>query len=803
MSLLHMSAMRSSFKFCLFISLSSLVVLTACSDKSKLLNEGKQLFTKGYYDKAAIAFKNAVDLDPKDPEAHYQFAEALTKLGDGQNAANQYLAALAEDPKYDLARLHLGQLLLAANQLDNAQKISKELLIRDSNNLDAKILLANIQVFKNNTDNAITELNSVLHVQPDNIQANLLLATIQLKTGKVESAIESLKKISEKNPTDVSALSLLAKIYLQSNESDKAEPILTSIIKIEPKKLEHRKTLLMYWVAKNQLDKAEQVLKTATEELTDDVNAKILLVEFLFQKRSPEVAMAELLPLIDQYPENTDLRFELIKLEVAQNHADKAEQALKEIIDLDKDSAFAVKAQTQLARLYVATQRTSEAKALNTQILTVHPKETDAVVLRGEIALAERKISEAINDFRSVLADQPQNISVLKLLSAAHLQNNDPVLAKENLQKILAIAPNDEAAAVELANVLVKTGDTEQAVQLIEAVVKEHPKSKVALQGAYSIYSAQKEWDKTQDFAKRMQSAYPDEGVGFYLSGLAYQAQGKLDASVHAFEQALVKQSDAVEPMTQLVKGLLSLKQSDKAISTLTTSLKQQPKNFVFLNMLGSVYMNDKKYEEAISAFNKASIIKPEWSVPYHMIAVAYTALDKKADAIQALTLGVSHTKSNLEVVNDLATIYSSLGEHDKAISVYEEAYKVNPSSLDLLNNLIIYLTEFGKDKTALEKADKLAEPLKKLDNVYSMDTIAWLYYKLGKYTEAHDLLLKVINANLESPSINYHLGMVYYQLKDNANAIEYLQKSLDKKVDFSGSEIAKQSLNTLKTANH
>ena len=125
-------------------------------------------------------------------------------------------------------------------------------------------------------------------------------------------------------------------------------------------------------------------------------------------------------------------------------------------------------------------QRTKEAKELNTQILKEHPKETDSVVLRGEIALAEGRISDAITDFRSVLVDLPQNVAVLKLLSNAHIQNNDPVLAKENLQKVLVLTPNDESAAVELANVLLKTGDTEQAGQLIDAVVKEHPKSKLA-----------------------------------------------------------------------------------------------------------------------------------------------------------------------------------------------------------------------------------------------------------------------------------------------------------------------------------
>lgn len=789
---------KKSFSALLLFSL-----LTACSEKSALLERGKKLYAEGEYTKAALVFKQAIELDNTDSEVRYQFAETLLKLGDLQNAANQYAAVLAEDPKNDVARLHLGQLLLAANQADNALKIASDILTRDANNIEAKLLFVGVLLANNNTDRAITELNALLNAQPENVKANLLSATIQIKTGKLDQAVATLIKTSEKNPTDASVLLSLAQVYIDTNTLDKAKSTLEAIIKIEPKKLEHRKRLMQFFVASKQLDEAEKVLRTTTEELTDDANAKILLVEFLYDKRTPEIAMAELLPFIDESPKNSALRFALVKLEIAQNHADKAEQALKEIIELDVKSPEALNAQTQLARLYVAMQRLEDAKTLNAQLLKDHPKDLDSLILRGEFSIAEGRLAEGISDFRNVLNVQPQNIAVLKLLSSAHLQNNDPVLAKENLQKILALSPNDESAAVDLANVLIKTGANEQAIQLIDAVVKEHPKSKLALQGAFSIYSAQKQWDKAQEFSKRIQSAFPEEGVGYYLSGLAYQSEGKTEASIHAFELALGKQPDAVEPMTQLVKGLISLKQSDKAVVTLTNSLKQQPKNFVFFNMLGSVYLNDKKYDDAISAFNKASIIKPEWSVPYHMIAVAYNAQQKKTDAIQALKLGVTNTKSNLELVNDLVALYSSQGEHDKAIAVYEDAYKLNPNSLDTLNNLVIYMTEFGKNKEVLSKAVKLADPLTKLDNPYSMDTLAWLAYKQGEYTKAEELLSKVLVSIPESVISNYHLGMVYFQQHNEVKAAEFLKKALDKKTDFMGIATAKQTLETLNSKSH
>ena len=104
--------------------------------------------------------------------------------------------------------------------------------------------------------------------------------------------------------------------------------------------------------------------------------------------------------------------------------------------------------------------------------------------------------------------------------------------------------------------------------------------------------------------------------MGYFLSGLAFQAEGKIDKSVPAFENALAKQPDAIEPLTQLIKSYLALKQPDKALAKLNEIIKQQPKNFVAYNLLGGVYLSDKKFSDAISAFKKAVSIKPEWSTP-------------------------------------------------------------------------------------------------------------------------------------------------------------------------------------------
>jgi len=60
---------------------------------------------------------------------------------------------------------------------------------------------------------------------------------------------------------------------------------------------------------------------------------------------------------------------------------------------------------------------------------------------------------------------------------------------------------------------------------------------------------------------------------------------------------------------------------------------------------------------------------------------------------------------------------------------------------------------------------------------------------------------LKVIEQDPALAIANYHLGMVYYKQNDSVKARDYLQKAIDKKVDFTGLDTAKETLKSIDSA--
>src|ERR1035441_8982010 len=86
--------------------------------KARFLATGNQLLKKKDYQRAALQFKNAVHLAPKDADAHYGLAQAYLALGGFQQAATELYKATELDPKNAKAQLSLAELLAGSSNKD-------------------------------------------------------------------------------------------------------------------------------------------------------------------------------------------------------------------------------------------------------------------------------------------------------------------------------------------------------------------------------------------------------------------------------------------------------------------------------------------------------------------------------------------------------------------------------------------------------------------------------------------------------------------------------------------------------------
>ncbi len=106
------------------------------------------------------------------------------------------------------------------------------------------------------------------------------------------------------------------------------------------------------------------------------------------------------------------------------------------------------------------------------------------------------------------------------------------------------------------------------------------------------------------------------------------------------------------------------------------------------------------------------------------------------------------------------------------------------------------------KLETALKYIKKAVEL--KPDNGYILDSLGWVYYRLGRLAEARDELEKALKLTADDANIHDHLGDVYRALHDFDKAREAYRKAIELFSEQEKKAAVEKKINELEAnANH
>ena len=130
-----------------------LVFLGGCStdpnkQKLKYLKQNK-------LQEAVVQFRNAIQVDPRFAEAHYQLARAYLGLKNPEAAYRELMVTVTLAPQNSEAQLQLAALLIGARRYNQAQATAKKILTLDRGNVRAHEILGETYTLTRDFPNAI------------------------------------------------------------------------------------------------------------------------------------------------------------------------------------------------------------------------------------------------------------------------------------------------------------------------------------------------------------------------------------------------------------------------------------------------------------------------------------------------------------------------------------------------------------------------------------------------------------------------------------------------------------------------
>jgi Flp pilus assembly protein TadD len=201
----------------------------------------------------------------------------------------------------------------------------------------------------------------------------------------------------------------------------------------------------------------------------------------------------------------------------------------------------------------------------------------------------------------------------------------------------------------------------------------------------------------------------------------------------------------------------------------------------------GNAKLAEDKFEEALSLYQQALSIHPEYARAHYNIGVAYQKSGRCRNAIASYQIALSIEPKDYDALYNLGIVSRDIGELGNAADTFRKAIDLNPESAETHYNLAITLRDMGETKDAAESF-RVAVRLKPdyLSASISLALIAWLH----KNWDACQKHLHLASKNMGNLSgrdkksiIAYHKFLMSLLKYKDGHPDYYLDKTSPRKI--------------------
>ena len=767
--------------------------------KAKHLEKGQTFLAAGNFEKARVEFQNALQIAPKDVEARFEMGVVDEKLGNPREAAQFYQGTIDISPDHAGARAKLARLYLFSAGPGQALELIKPAMEKHPDDAELLTVRAAARVQLKDLNGAQEDAERALQLAPTNEDAVAVLAGIYTSEDKKDKAQALLEQSIQRLPDTADLRLVLAQIYMQQNRLADAEVLLIKLVSLKPEEKSHRLRLAQFYAQSNQIDAAERTLRQAVKDLPAQRDVKLSLVAFLAARRGRDVAEKELNSMIAAAPDDSELKFALAGFYEQGKEPAKAEAVYRDVIKKENLNPPGLSARDRLASARLQENDLTGALKLANEVLAKSPRDDDALLIRGSIALATKDPRSAIADLRAVLRDQPNAVSVLRSLARAHLANGEPAVAEETMRHAVEANPKNPVLQLEFAQLMAQMGKTGEAKSIIGELVKQSPDNFEALDTQFRIALSAQDLATAKSAADAIVGLRPKVSVGYMYQGMVAEADKHSDEALRLYTSAADLQPNAAEPLDAVVRLLVSANRVPEAIKRLDDVSAKFPDASFALTIKGDLLLRNGKFADAKDAFKQAIARTPKWWPPYRGLASAQVAAkDDPAVAIATLRNAKAVVDETEQVSVQLALLLESQGKADEAIREYDEIIRRYPQSEVVANNLAMLLATYKNDPASLDRARDLSARFANSPNPSYLDTYGWVLFKRGDATDSVPVLTRVVAKVPDAALSRYHLGMAQSLAGDNSGARDNLLRAVNSGTQFAGLDEAKATLNKL-----
>ena len=369
---------------------------------------------------------------------------------------------------------------------------------------------------------------------------------------------------------------------------------------------------------------------------------------------------------------------------------------------------------------------------------------TEGALFAGKVSASLDETGKAQQYLEKVRQARPDDIDVHSILASVYDSQRNFEMAILSYEKVISMDASLDEAYYGLGMVYIKMRRFEQALPYLEKAVELNPVYKDAF---YYIGSAQqdlKKYERAADAYKMYLESDPENAwEAYYRMAVCYVELEKYDEAIAAFQSSMEEKPDEVmigydlaqvyerskqydkaeetyrrlsqmtpedpiRPYRAMLMMYNKAKMPDKAIQVAVEITQMDPNNYESFYNLGYMYMNSSKYNEAITAFNKALELNPGYEYTYSNIGYIYYQQKKYKQSIDIFKKLVEIIPGNTNAWYFIGVNYMLLKNFDSAVDPLKKAVELQPNNANAFYNLAIAYLNLHDNYSAREIYNKL-----------------------------------------------------------------------------------------------
>ncbi len=576
-------------------------------------------------------------------------------------------------------------------------------------------------------ENATKHYKVAAEKTPDFVPAQVSLGRVRYRQGELNAAIENFNHVNNDlvqyaHPKEKGeALHYAGLVFSARSQHNEAIDYFTKALTNDPSRSDTLRALAEEYERAQQYKEALNFFKTNKKLGQSDPDVMLGIVRAHIGLKEWAQAIAQLEVGEKKFPTDARFPYYLGELNRRRGAFFESQKSLERAVEIDPTLLMA---HAMLAQLAWRTDQDTYRGDKHIHEIVARPEQIDA------------RVATEVAEYYKL--------------------SGNYALAKQWYNAAIKRDPNYWAARLPLARLLLESGETKEALSLLERSRNEGVTDIKLSAYLADAYRQSKLYDKAIDEINKVIEKVPSKdnvqrAEYVFIRGRVYYDRGNFDTALEDFNQAFTLNTNFYDANFYVGRTKLAQGDTATAIKIFRSVLDYLPNNGEYRFAMGQALQKEERYSQALNEYRKVTEVDPGYGVRNPKVYITRGRLLSKLGYSRD---GRKDIQKALELAPEMIEALIAMGEVDFREQRYQEAIK-----------------NFTK---ALNKSPKYPDAQYKLG-------MAHIYLEELRNGAQH--LELAVKYDYEDPDVYRTLGYVYKQLGETARAKQafnaFLQKAL------------------------